>query len=174
MITHKIIDNSNEYVMELLADGLIDCSSKNYSPLHEHLSQNLFYKLKSGRFKDSFYIVLEEDGRYVGSSGWYEHDYETAIIFVRTFLRDDMRQKHLLSRYFLPEFLKLKYRRLWITINDNNKSLVNGFTRIKDTRGSSLGFKWHDDFKKFKPIGIQYINGIDQHIIEYENELYEG
>jgi len=154
--------------MDLLADGLMDTAEVNYNPLYENLSQNLFKKIRSGIFKNSSYIVLEDDNGYVGSSGWYEYDENTAIVFVRTYLRKDMRQKHLLSKYFLPEFFSLKYKKLWITVNEHNKALVNGFTRVGKSKGSSVGFSWNKEYAKFKPIGTKYINGLEQYIIEYE------
>jgi hypothetical protein len=160
MIIHQIKDLSNEYVTSLLIEGLLLEKDQNYNPYSNTVNQNIFSKLRTNFFEKGNYIVLEDENGYVGSSGWYEYDKDTAIVFVRTFLRKDMRQQHLLSKYFLPEFFNIKYKKLWITINEHNRMLVRGFTR------PSIGFKWHDDFKKFKPIGKKYINGMDQYIIE--------
>lgn len=168
MIIHHINDMSDEYAVSLLSEGLMHEKNENYNPHSCIATQNIFSKLQTGAFEKGSYIILEDDLGYVGSSGWYEYDDDIAIVFVRTFLRKDMRQQHLLSKYFLPEFLNTKYKKLWITINEHNRALVYGFTRISKAQGSSVGFKWHDDFKKFKPIGKKYINGLDQYVIECE------
>jgi len=168
VITHKIQDNSNEYVMDLLADGLLESDDVNYNPFYENLSQNLFKKIRSGLFKNSSYIVLEDDNGYVGSSGWYEYDENTALILVRSYIKKEYRQRWLLTEKCLPIILDdaKDYKNIWITINYSNSYLQKAFER---TNAGKLAWPGMPRLlKKFKPIGTKYINGLEQYIIEYE------
>lgn len=167
VITHKIQDNSNEYVMDLLADGLIESDDVNYNPLYENLSQNLFKKIRSGLFKNSSYIVLEDENGYVGSSGWYEYNEDIALVLVRSYVKKEYRQRWILSKYCLPIIMEQtkKYKKLWITVNESNSYLNKSFERIKEGK---LAWPYTPQIlRKFEPIGKKYINGMDQYIIEY-------
>lgn len=168
MIVHKIQDNSNEYVMELLADGLITVEEINYNPLYENLSQNLFKKIRTGLFKSSSYIVLEDENGYVGSSGWYEYNKDTALVLVRSYIKKEYRQRWLLTDYCLPIMLEeaKDFKNIWMTVNPSNSYLQKAFERTEN--GKLAWPNMPPLLKKFKPIGMKYINGLDQYIIKYE------
>ena len=168
MIVHKIHDDSNDYVMDLLADGLMDVKDINYNPLYENLSQNLFQKIKSGSFKNSCYIVLENENGYVGSSGWYKYNADISLVLVRSYIKKEYRQRWLLTEKCLPIMLNdaSGSKNIWITVNESNFYLQKAFDRTKNGK-----LAWPNMpalLKKFKPIGTRYINGLEQYIIEYE------
>jgi hypothetical protein len=168
MIVHSIKDLSNTKVVSLLEVGLsktVGDSLVNYHPDYRNDTSNIFYLLNTGRFQQGNYYVLESNGQYIGSSGWYPYASSLALILVRSFLPKGHRANYYMSEFFMPRFLEetADFSKLWITMNDHNKIIYNAFERMSE--GKSVG--WPDSYKLFKPIGQRTVNNVQQYVVEY-------
>jgi len=171
MIIHQIKDLSNEYVISLLIEGLVDCGDPNLDPRYSNESRNLFYKLNTNRYENGCYLVLENNQEFIGSGGWYQYEKDIALC-TRLYFNKNYRQKNLVSYHMMPIIMEqtVNYPKVWISFNDHNKGLYDMFCRFQQNKKSSLGFKWGEVFTLFKPIGIHRVNKVDQYIVEFNRD----
>jgi len=173
---HMIHDLSNHYVINLLKHSLSTITDlgivKNYHPDYSNTPGNLFYILAEGRYQNGTYYVVEEEEKYVCSSGWnrYCEDADTALLLTRAYIPESNRSKYLLSKYLLHLMINetAQYKKIWITCNEHNRSIYNAFERLHAGQPAGLFNQWPDIYKKFKPIGIKTIYSTQQYVVEYE------
>lgn len=176
---HKIHDSSNTEVIDLLKYSLVlkgepNEIRKNYAPDYDYYEGNLFHMLKNGRYSQGAYYVLTTDkGEYVGSAGWNQHDKHTALVMTRMYVDINHRTSYILGRQVLPSILLdvKKYKRVWMTMNHYNKSLYAWFLRKEQKENSGIA-NWPESYKKFSPLGIRVVNGVDQFVVEMVKGKY--
>jgi hypothetical protein len=169
MIVHAIKDLSNKYIVDFLKTGLEEAVNlENYHPDFSDSPANLFYILKEGRFKNSNYFIIDDNGKYAGSAGWNEYE-NVALVLTRAFIPRQYRGQSHMSKYLLPPIFKEteKYDKLWITCNDYNRNIYTGLLRL--SQGKSLPH-WQDDYKKFVPIGKRTVYYTEQYVAEYKRQ----
>lgn len=174
MIVHQIHDLTNQYVVNLLKEGLagVDNSNliKNYHPDYSDDNGNLFYVLNKGRYLKGTYYVLENNGKYVGSAGWNEYTKEIALLLTRTYVVPEHRQQALLTTYILQDMINsaLHYDKLWVTCNGYNMPIYHGFERLAKNKSAGLKNSWPKIYSRFKPIGVRTVNYTEQYVVEYQ------
>lgn len=176
---HKIQDFSNREIIDLLKyslslSGEPDELRKNYAPDYEYYEGNLFYLLKNGRYYNgAYYVLTTELGEYVGSAGWNQHDRHTALVMTRMYVNPLHRTSYILGLEVLPKILNdvKKYKRIWMTMNHYNKSLYAWFLRKEQKENSGIA-NWPESYKKFSPLGIRVVNGVDQFVVEMVKGKY--
>lgn len=171
MIVHQIKDLSNSYVIALLKDGLQHIAEdhllENYHPDNQHNPANLFYTLAHGRFLTGNYYVLEdENGKYMCSAGWNQLNDEIALGLVRAYTIPRYRSHFLLGKHILPNILEetKNYKKVWLTFNEYNKKIYDVIALMN--QGKSLA--WPEDYKKFSPTGTKVVNNTLQYVAEYQ------
>lgn len=178
MKIHHVTDLSNVAVVDILKNGLSGCtdesSIKNYHPDFSNDPANLFYILNdpNGRYQNGDYLVLEEDGIYICSTGWneYEYDRSIALVMTRTYINPKYRNRYYLGTLLLPEILSAvngNYQKIWMTCNQHNKSIVKWFERNAAGKKTNLFAKWPAIYENFKPIGMHTIYFTEQYIMEW-------
>jgi len=175
---HHIQDLSNEYVTNLLTNGLSKIteikSLKNYHPDNKSEPSNLFYILNdvNGRYKKGCYYVLEDENGYVCSAGWNEYELvdSTALALTRAYVSPEHRTKYYMGEYILPEIIKntRNYKHLYITADSHNSAIYQWFVRASQGKSPGMFSDWPDIYKSFKPIGKQTIYYTDQYVAEYQ------
>lgn len=180
MQIHEINDLSNARALSLLKDGLSKITDeqiiKNYHPDFAHISSNLFYILEHGRYgkgKGTYYVV-EEQGEYVCSAGWNEYEIEPTIAFAltRMFVAPKYRGTYVVAKYILDKSLLAteKYEKVWLSVNEYNKTLYTWFVRANENKKTSLFNDWPDTYRNFKPIGQRIIYNTPQYVVELERK----
>lgn len=181
MIVHSINDLSNVNLVTMLKENLSIITDadiiKNYHPDYSEIPGNLFYILKQGRYKTGNYLILEDDGKYLGSAGWNELEYEdeiVALLLTRAYLMPGYRNSYLMSKYFLPRIFKevKNYKKQWFSFNEHNVDIYNTLSKLSVDRGSgsfsSSTSPWRRNYSHFKPIGQKVIYNTLQHVMEYK------
>lgn len=178
MIIHRMHDDSNYHVVNLLKETFSKITDKslveNYHPDYEAIPSNIFYILKNenGRYKQGCYYVIETEGKFVCSSGWnqYEHDPDIALVLTRTYIEPIYRGKYYLAEYILPNAIEEAkfYKKIWLTVNEYNKTMYNWFMRADLGKSTGLANNWPSIYKKFKPIGKKNIYHVEQYVMEYQ------
>lgn len=135
---------------------------KNYHPLYEGWSSNLFTQLTQHRFKRGGYFVMEESNEYRGSAGWKPYTDDIALVLTRAYVPPPYRAKFLMGEHILPLIFErtTNFKRLWITVNLYNKTLYDWFSRPN--------LNWPSIYKEFIPIGITEVHGAKQYVMECE------
>lgn len=174
MIIHRIKNLDNEYVINILEEGLsIENTTDlkyNYSPEYEDHNSNLFYLLKNGRYDIGSYFVIVNDNKYVCSAGWNKYNNNTALILTRAYINKEYRTQYILASHLLPLIIEetKQYKHVWITCNESNLSLYKWFERSNEGKTPALFNNWPTIYKNFKPIGIKTINYVDQYVLELQ------
>ena len=173
MLIHQIQDLSNSKVIKILEQGLSQVTEpnliKNYHPDYCNNNANLFFILENGRYKIGNYFVAEEDGEYIGSSGWNWYEDDIVLALTRTYILPKHRQKYLMANTFLPMILEetTSYNRIWATVNTYNKVMYDGVLRMIQGKPAGLHNKWPEVYKNMVPLGIKTINYTEQYVVEY-------
>lgn len=170
---YRIQDLSDEHTIGILRRGLDlpgepNALRRNYSAEFSYDPANLFHQLAQGKYQNGcYYVVADHEDRYIGSAGWYHHDRHTALIMTRMYVSQEHRTSYILGNMVLPRILNevRRYRRVWMTMNQYNKSLYTWFLR-KEQRGNSGIANWPAAYNNFKPIGMKVVNGVDQFVVE--------
>jgi hypothetical protein len=177
MIIHQIHDLSDTTIVKLLEQGLSQVTEseliKNYHPDYKSENSNLFYILKHGRYKTGNYYVAEEDGQFVGSSGWNWYKDDIVLALTRSYILSKHRQRNIMGTYFLPRILDetTSYNRIWCTCNKYNKVIYEGFVRMANGKRAGLSNPWLNIYSKFVPIGLHSVNHTEQYVVEYRRDL---
>ncbi len=170
MITHKIHDLSNKYVVNLLTTGLasVTQSPENYSPLYSEYNANLFYILAAGRYARGAYYVLEDDNGYVASSGWNEYDSDTALVLTRSYVSHAHRGTYVMGNLLLPGMIDecQHYKNTWMTCHGDNKIIYDWISRLHQDKTSKIHDVWPPIYSRFEPIGIKNIYHTDQYVMQ--------
>jgi len=177
MKIYEITDDSNTKVIEILKQGITRSMFKNNKLFENYLYEyrenaaNLFYLLKQGRYKTGTYFVIADDqDNYIASSGWYEYNKDTALVLTRMLVTPEYRTSYIVGHKLLPLMIDRasKYKNVWITCNEYNKSIYNWFSRSSEGKSPSLYRNWPEVYKKFKPIGQHKVNGVQQYVASLE------
>lgn len=183
MIIHEIQDLSNSRVVTLLKQAFSQITDdnliKNYHPDYDYDSGNFFYVLKEGRFNTGKYFVIEEDNNFMVSSGYYSYTDDIALVLTRTYTAPIARHKHYLGKYLIPLMIgqTSHYKKVWTTVNEYNKHWYNWISKSntnKDSGNKSSLFDGPDYMKpwsKFRPIGKQTVNYVEQYVLELDRSL---
>jgi hypothetical protein len=177
MIIHEINDLSNNYVINLLKTGLShtvdDISVENYHPDYSNKPGNLFYILNQGRYRVGHgkYFVIENNGEYITSAGWnrYELEEGIALVLSRAHTNRNYRNDFYLGKYLLPKCIEetTNYKKVWITVNEHNKTLYNWVDRYHKTK-NLLG--WPEIYGNFRTAGKHDIYYTTQYVVELIKE----
>jgi hypothetical protein len=176
---YEIHDLSNAHVINILKNGIKPSMfeneqlAKNYC--HEYCNDmgNLFYILDNGRYqKGSYFVVTDKNDEYIASAGWNEYTEEIALMITRIFVSPKYRTQYIIGNDILPIMMKQanKYKKLWITFNEYNKTIYNWFTRSSENKSTSLSKHWPDVYRKFKPVGQHELNNTLQYVVEFTND----
>lgn len=179
--TYEIHDLSNEHVVNILKDGIKSSMftseqlAKNYCYDYCDDMGNLFYILDHGRYqkgKGSYFVITDENDEYIASAGWNEHTNEVALMITRIFVSPKYRTQYIIGSDILPIMMKQasKYKKLWITFNEYNKTIYDWFTRSSENRSTSLSKHWPEVYRKFKPVGQHELNNTLQYVVEFTND----
>jgi len=170
MNIHEIHDLSNKYVVNILKTGLSEVclNPDNYSPDMAHCNSNLFFILENGRYTDSTYYVIEEDGKYIGSAGWNKYDDSTALLLTRAYITPKYRAKYLMGNLLVPQMLAatLNFEKVWLTFNEYNNTIYNWFLRNDAGLRPALFNNWPDIYKQFVPIGKHIVYNTKQYVVQ--------
>lgn len=170
MNVHSVKDLSNRKLINFLKRSLTQVDDyrliKNYHPDYQSTPGNLFYILKEGRYKTGNYFIMEDGGKFYGSAGWNEYD-DVALVLTRAYIPKGIRGRNIMSKYLFPIILKEteEYNRLWITFNDYNSVIYQGFVRQAEGKSNMI---WPEEYKKFVPIGKRTVYYTDQYVVEYK------
>ena len=180
MKIHAIHDLTNPHVINILKkefNNITDTNIiSNYHPDYSDNAGNLFYILQAGRYRLSKgkYWVMEENGEYLGSAGWNEYELEPdiALMMTRFYVMPEYRKKYYASSHILPKALEeaKDYKRIWMSMNEYNKSLYTWFDRASKGKLPGLFDYWPDVYRKFVPIGKRDIYYTEQYVVEYSND----
>ena len=185
MVLHEIHDLSNQYVSNILTEGLSKITDPdiiaNYHPAYSHEPANLFYVLRAGRFRESkgTYYVLEDSGQLVCSAGWNEYgeDPRIALALTRMYTDPLYRGKYFVAGNILTRTLEetKHYNNVWLTMNEHNKSLYTWFVRASQNKSTALFNDWPDIYRQFKPLGEKIIYNTKQFVVELKrNNMHEN
>lgn len=142
---------------------------KNYHPDFSKSTENIFFLLSNGAFSanNGNYFLVTNNNEYVCSAGWlkYSHLENTALLLNRAYVNSKYRGKFYLAEYILPNCINQteNYTHRFITINQYNISLLNGFLR------AGISNNWPNIYRKFNYIGVKNINYTNQHVLEYND-----
>jgi hypothetical protein len=168
---HKITDDTNYDVMEILKNGLSMMEDnkdiiKNYHPDYASSNSNLFYILKEGRYKTGGYFVITEDGKYIGSAGWNPYYNDTVLLGTRFYVLTQHRHHTIISKNILPICIKesWEYKHQWITINHYNYTWYKALSRKRWDHVSLI--------KHLEPLGMKEIYYTHQWVLELNKESY--
>lgn len=176
MIVHEIHDLSNDYVVELLKEGIAntvrvknDADMRNYHFDSRDSGANIFHRLKRGVYKDGCYYVLEEDGEFKGCGGWNPYKDDIALALTRAYIPPKYRHQWYLAKHILPRIIDatVSYDHLWMTVNSYNKKLYDWISRNNSTK--TIGIL-PDIYSKFSPLGRTLIYNTSQYVLEYERD----
>jgi hypothetical protein len=178
MQIHKIHDNTNKYVIDLMAETFSrdpnPTVALNYHPDHANSPANIFYILADphGRYKRGAYYVLEEDGKYICSAGWneYEEQPNTAIVLSRMYVVPHHRAKYYCGNHILPILVEStvhRYATVWATFNEHNIAIYNWFCRAHEGKRGGLFNNYPPLYRKFIPVGQKTIYNTKQYVVEY-------
>lgn len=179
MIIHKINNLDNDYVVDLMKTAFsksTDRSLMNYHPEYSDWSGNIFSILKEGRYRQEHgnYYVIEQDGELIASAGWNEYDIEPdiALVLSRMYVSPSYRGSYILGKEILPMMIDevYKYNKIWMTVNEHNKSLYNWFERTSKNKRPTLFNNWPEIYKNFKPIGKKNVYYTPQYVVEFIRE----
>ena len=179
MIIHEIHDLSNNHVIDLMLQSFRNFTDKaiaNYHPEYSDCPGNIFRVLKEGRynFGHGKYYVVEQNGELMASAGWNEYDLEpsTALVLSRMFVSPSHRGSYILGKEILPKMLTEvdKYSKIWMTVNEHNKSLYKWFERMNENKRPSLFNNWPEIYTNFKPIGKKNVYYTPQYVVELKRE----
>ncbi len=176
MNIHKIHDLSNEYVVDILKTGLNDITDpqieQNYSPIYSNINSNLFYILENGRYLNGAYYLLEENGKFIASSGWNQYTDDTALVLSRSFVAKEYRTTYVMGQYLLPLMIEESsiYEHVWITCNGYNKSIYNWFVRAAEGKTPAMFSNWPEIYLRFKPIGTKIVYNTEQYVAELKHD----
>jgi len=172
MNVHSIQDLTNSKIIEILSNGLQLVTEehllKNYHPNYRDDPANLFYILNQGRYKiGKYYIITDSNNKYIASAGWNEYSEEIALCLTRMYVSSNYRSNFIIAKVLFPFILTEteQYKKLWMTVNEYNKSLYNWF--VRNQKINSIG-NWPKIYKKFKPIGTRTVNHSIQYVVEYD------
>ena len=142
---------------------------KNYHPDFSTSTENIFFLLSNNVYSTNYgnYFLVTNNNEYICSGGWLKYSLleNTALLLNRAYVNSKYRGKFYLAEYILPKCIKQteKYAQRFITINQYNISLMNGFLR------AGISDNWPKIYRKFNYIGIQNINHTDQHVFKYDD-----
>jgi hypothetical protein len=148
---------------------------ENYHPDYKDNTANLFYIIKQGRFaKGNYYVLFTDDGKFAGCAGWNELNRNTALALVRAYIPKQYRTNYIMGENILPKILEetRDYPKVWLTFNEYNKVMYDGFERMSKNKSSSL-LPWPFVYRKFRPIGQHTVNNTLQYVAEYERNDQE-
>lgn len=172
MKIYTMQDLSDSKVLKILELGLMSIDDtrilKNYHPDYKDDSSNLFHILEQGRYKIGKYFVITDDNdNFMASAGWNEYNNDIALCLTRLYISPKYRTNLIAGEVILPRILAetTEYNKVWMTVNDYNKSLYDWFVRMERT--NNIG-TWSELFKKFKPVGQQRVNHTMQYVLEYD------
>jgi RimJ/RimL family protein N-acetyltransferase len=172
MNIYSIKDLSDRKIINFLEKNLSLINDRNtiqnYHPDFKNVSGNIFYILKEGRYKTGNYFIMEEEGKYLGSSGWNRHE-NVALLLTRSYIPPRYRRQYLMANQLLPLMFKetVEFERLWITCNDYNISIYRAFEKLHDGRRAGLFDAWPKIYNEFKPIGKKVVNYTEQYVVEH-------
>jgi hypothetical protein len=148
------------------------------------LFHSLFIQHRFDKEKRAGYLVIEEDEKYIGGSGFYplENDPNICLVSVRTYVIKSERSKSLNGIHLLPKQIELakemNYRTIILTFNEYNLWLKNLIERGNGANKNFLGLYVPDTYKDWKSldwtINIQYTKQwcLYKHIDEsYDDEF---
>jgi hypothetical protein len=145
----------------------------NYHPDNESFYGNIFRIIKDGRFDiGNYYVMIADDGEYVGSAGWNQLDESTALALVRMYVPKKFRAGFIMGEHVLPILINetSNYQHTWVTFNSYNKPMYTAMERIHSGKSSSLT-PWPAIYRKFKPLGQHTVNNTLQYVAEYERSI---
>lgn len=168
----------NPEIIDFLKENLKQVAKEphlltNYHPDFSFDLGNLFRVISVGRFNvGNYYVMINDQGEYAGSSGWNALDDSTALVLVRTFVPKKFRTGYITGEYILPKLIEetKDYKHTWVTFNDYNKPMYDAMVRIYNSKSSSL-MPWPDIYRKFKPLGQHTVNSTLQYVAEYERSI---
>jgi len=179
MIIHEITDLSNTEVVRILKQGLSEITDetfkKNYHPDYNEVPGNIFRILYEKRYSTGKFYVIEEDNKFMACSGYYKYTDEIALILTRTYTSPMARHNHYLGKYLIPLMIEetKHYEKVWATVNEYNKQWYEWVMKSKSKSKSSLinGPDYMKSWAKFKPIGKQVVNYVEQYVLELDKSL---
>jgi len=181
MIIHELHDNSNLDLLKLLGTELMKVSDpniiRNYHPDYRDEHGNLFYVLRSGRYRKFYgkYYIVEDEGKIVCSAGWneYEEDSNVALGLTRAYVSPEYRGQYPMAKYILPKIIleTANYRKLWITVNEHNKMIYDWFVRASQNKRTSLFNDWPDIYRQFKPLNKMTIYNTTQYVVQLTRKI---
>jgi hypothetical protein len=158
--------------LSLITDSSI---VKNYHPDYHDEPGNLFRILTDGRYArghGKYFIVTDDADKYLCSAGWNEYDLDrtVALLLTRMYVAPRYRTQYILGNLVLPGMIDeaIKYQRLWVTMNDYNRSLYRYFERASENKRTVLFNDWPDIYRRFKPIGKRTVYYTEQWTAEYD------
>jgi hypothetical protein len=143
---------------------------ENYHPDYQDNPANLFYIIKEGRFaKGNYYVLFTDDYKFAGCAGWNPLNTNIALALVRAYIPKQHRTNYVMGEHILPKILAetRDYPKVWLTFNEYNKVMYDGFERMSKKKSSSL-LPWPFVYRKFRPIGQHTVNNTVQYVAEYE------
>jgi len=176
-----IVDNikNNPNLINFLKQNLVCVNEphliENYHPDYSNNNANLFYILKEGRFDiGNYYVMIADDGEFAGCAGWNQLNRNIALALVRAYIPTKFRTNYIMGENILPRILKdtKDYPKVWLTFNEYNKVMYDGFERMSKHKSSSL-LPWPFIYRKFTPIGQHVVNNTLQYVAEYERSDQE-
>jgi hypothetical protein len=177
-----IIKNIKEHLdlIEFLEQNLFCIKEQhlleNYHPNYKASPANLFYILEHGRFDiGNYYVMITDQGEFAGCAGWNQFTRNIALALVRAYIPVKFRTNYIMGENILPRILKdtKDYPRVWLTFNEYNKVMYDGFERMSKSKSSSL-LPWPSIYRKFTPIGQHTVNNTLQYVTEYERNDQEN
>lgn len=153
-----------------------DLASINYHPDYSDNPANIFRILKDGRYQrgKGKYYVVEQHGELIASAGWneYEIDPSIALVLTRMYVSPSNRGNYVVGKEILPIILtELNiYSKIWITVNEYNKTIYDWFVRNSESKRPALFNNWPEIYKQFVPIGKKNVYYTPQYVVELKRK----
>lgn len=170
-----INDISNKKCISLLESNFRQITQsnliKNYHPDFKNQPENIFFNLENNRYSiGNYFILLDNDDNYVCSAGWHRYNDDTALLLTRAYVTDKYRTLYPMAEFILPGILRESkdFKKRWITVNKYNFIMYKWWERAACGKSTSIGNDWPDIYKKFRPIGWQTVNFVEQLVVEYQ------
>jgi GNAT superfamily N-acetyltransferase len=127
--------------------------------------ETLLFKMNSRTFED-YMVLLNEKDEVVCGAGFYRYTYTRSLLMSRMWTRPDYRAKWIGHQILRAQIRRMSTRYGMITFNEANKPLYDRMSTLYGTEGDT----WPGLWRKFKPVGKQVVNYVEQYCLMVDKD----
>jgi len=90
------------------------------------------------------------------------------LVLSRSYITKEYRTTYLLGQLLLPRMLEEteQFKNVWITCNENNKSIYDWFVMTASGKQPTLFNHWPKIYDRFEPIGMKEVYYTNQYVAQ--------